>query len=113
VALDPYTYDTTHLLTPPTVETLTTVNIETGPKFQKHWIGQTLREDVCELGGHQYVQDAEITDGNSFLDEVEVDLNMLCTLVLNEVSGEVDGADIVIVDRVLFDNGAWSSSRSC
>jgi hypothetical protein len=59
------------------------------------------------------VQDAEITDDNTFLDEVEVDLNMLCTLVLNGISGEVDGANIVTVDRVLFDNGAWSSSRSC
>jgi hypothetical protein len=34
-----------------------------------------------------------------FLDEVEVNLDMLYTLVLNEVSGEVDGADIVIVDE--------------
>jgi hypothetical protein len=29
------------------------------------------------------VQDADITDGNTFPDEVEVDLDMLCTLVLN------------------------------
>jgi hypothetical protein len=34
-----------------------------------------------------------------FLDEVEVNLDMLYTLVLNEVDGEVDGADIVIVDE--------------
>jgi hypothetical protein len=30
---------------------------------------------------------------------VEVDLDMLRALVLNGVSGEVDGADIVIVDK--------------
>jgi hypothetical protein len=37
-----------------------------------------------------YVQDADITDGNTFPDEVEIDLNMLYTLVLNGVGGEVD-----------------------
>jgi hypothetical protein len=30
---------------------------------------------------------------------VEVDLNMLCMLVLNEVGGEVDGTDVVTVDE--------------
>jgi hypothetical protein len=30
---------------------------------------------------------------------VEVDLDMLHTLVLNRVGGEVDGADIVVVDE--------------
>jgi hypothetical protein len=43
------------------------------------------------------VQDADITDGNAFPDEVEVDLDMLCMLVLNGVGGELDGADVVVV----------------
>jgi hypothetical protein len=45
------------------------------------------------------VQNADITNGNTFSDEVEVDLNMLCTLVLNGVGREEDGADVVIVDE--------------
>jgi hypothetical protein len=45
------------------------------------------------------VQDADITDGNAFPDEVEVDLDMLCALVLNGVGGEVDGADVVVIDE--------------
>jgi hypothetical protein len=45
------------------------------------------------------MQDANITDGNAFSDEVKVDLDMLCTLVLNEVGGEVDSADIIAVDK--------------
>jgi hypothetical protein len=89
----------THLLTPPAVETLATASVETGPKFQKHQSGQTLRENIYELGGHQYVQDADITDVNAFPDEVEVDLDMLCALVLNRVGGEVDGAEVVAVDE--------------
>jgi hypothetical protein len=45
------------------------------------------------------VQDADITDGNAFSDEVEVDLDMLDALMLNGVSGEVDDVDVVIVDE--------------
>jgi hypothetical protein len=51
------------------------------------------------MGGRQDVQDADITDGNAFPNEVEVDLDMLCTLVLNGVGGEVDDADFVAVDE--------------
>jgi hypothetical protein len=43
--------------------------------------------------------DADITDDNKFPDEVEVDLDMLCTLMLNGVGGEVDGADIITEDE--------------
>jgi hypothetical protein len=45
------------------------------------------------------VQDADITDGTVFPDEVNVDLDMLCTLVLNEIGKEVDGADVVTIDE--------------
>jgi hypothetical protein len=45
------------------------------------------------------MQDTDITNGNAFSNEVEVDLDMLCVLVLNGVGGEVDGADIIVVDE--------------
>jgi hypothetical protein len=45
------------------------------------------------------MQDADITDGNVFPDDVEVNLTMLRTLVLNEVGEEVDNIDIVAVDE--------------
>jgi hypothetical protein len=41
----------------------------------------------------------DIADGNAFLDEVEIDLDMLGALMLNEVVGEVDGVDVVVVDE--------------
>jgi hypothetical protein len=40
----------------------------------------------------------DITDGHVFPHKVKVDLDMLHALVLNGVGGEVDGADIIIVD---------------
>jgi hypothetical protein len=45
------------------------------------------------------VQNADITDGNTFPDEVEVDIDMLCMLVLNEIGGEIDDAHVVTVDE--------------
>jgi hypothetical protein len=45
------------------------------------------------------VQDADTTDGHAFLHKVEVDLYMLHALMLNEAGGEVDGADVVTVDK--------------
>jgi hypothetical protein len=45
------------------------------------------------------MQDADITDDHTFSHKVEVDLDMLRALVLNGVGGEVDDADVVIVDE--------------
>jgi hypothetical protein len=65
----------------------------------QHRCRQTLCEDVHELGDRQHVQDEDITDGNAFLNQVEVDLYMLRTLMLNGVGGQVDGTDVVTVDE--------------
>jgi hypothetical protein len=45
------------------------------------------------------VQYTDITDDHTFPHKVEVDLNMLHALVLDGVGGEVDGADVVSVDK--------------
>jgi hypothetical protein len=46
---------------------------------------------VC--AGHGYHQWSRVSD------KVEVDLDMLRALLLNEVGGEVDNADVVVVDE--------------
>jgi hypothetical protein len=45
------------------------------------------------------MQDVDITNGHVFPHKVEVDLNILHSLVLNGVGGKVDGANVVIVDE--------------
>lgn len=40
-----------------------------------------------------------MTNGHLFTNEANADLNMLCTLVLNQISGEVDGVPIVTEDN--------------
>jgi hypothetical protein len=81
----------------PAVETLVTVDVETGPKLREHR-GQPLGEDVGELRSRQDVEDTNVPDGNALTDKVNSNLNMLGALVLNGVGGEVDSADVVAVD---------------
>jgi hypothetical protein len=45
------------------------------------------------------VKNANNSTGDPFADEVEVDFDMLRALVLDEVGGEVDGADVVAEDQ--------------
>jgi hypothetical protein len=45
------------------------------------------------------VQDADITDGHTFPHKVEVNLDMLHALMLNGIGGEIDGADVVVIDE--------------
>jgi hypothetical protein len=45
------------------------------------------------------VDDMNVTDGNALVNKVEFNLDMLGVLVLDEVGGEVDGADVVAVDQ--------------
>jgi len=60
---------------------------------------EPLSEDIGELrrGGH--MKNTNCTHGDSFTDEVKVNFHMLGALMLNGVGGEVDGADIVVVDE--------------
>jgi hypothetical protein len=59
---------------------------------------QPLGEDVGELRSRRDVEDTNVSDGNTLMDKVKINLNMLGALVLNWVGGEVDGADVVTVD---------------
>jgi hypothetical protein len=45
------------------------------------------------------VKDTNVPDGNTPTIKVKINLNMLGVVVLNEVGGEVDGADVVAVDQ--------------
>jgi hypothetical protein len=44
------------------------------------------------------VEDSNVSNSNTLMDEVEINLNMLGALMLDGVNGEVDDVDIVVVD---------------
>jgi hypothetical protein len=45
------------------------------------------------------VEDTNVPDGNTLMDKIKINLNMLGALVLNRVDGEVDGTDVIPVDQ--------------
>jgi hypothetical protein len=45
------------------------------------------------------VEYTNVPDGNALTDKVNINLKMLSALMLNEVGGEVDGADVVTIDQ--------------
>ena len=45
------------------------------------------------------MEDPNIADSNLAANEVQVDLHILCPLMLNGVSGEIHSADVVAVDE--------------
>jgi hypothetical protein len=68
--------------------------------------GQTLSEDVGKLGRGRDKENPNIANSNSITNKVQVDLHMFRLLMLNRVSGEVHGADIVAVDERALGEGA-------
>ncbi|KAJ0532157.1 hypothetical protein HanIR_Chr09g0393601 [Helianthus annuus] len=61
--------------------------------------GQTLGENVSNLEASWHMQDTNKTFLYMFPNKVNIKLNMLSSLMLNRVSRQVDGADIVTVNQ--------------
>jgi hypothetical protein len=76
-----------------------TADVETGPKFIEHQVGETLREDVDELRCRRDMEDADLTDGYLLSDKMKINLHMFHALMLNGVDGEVHGTDVVTLEE--------------
>jgi hypothetical protein len=86
----------------PVVKTLATTNVETGLKFKniemgRHFMKMSVKWEVISTCRTRTSPMA--THSRT---KVEVDLDMLCALVMNEIGGEADGADVVTVDEIVF-----------
>ena len=75
------------------------VDVQIAAEIQEHYGRKTLREDVSKLESGGDVQDTHITEGDALSDEVEINLDMLRTLMLNRVRGEINHTDIVTIDN--------------
>jgi hypothetical protein len=88
----------TNILTPPlpAVPTLATTDVETGSKVSEDRGRHAFSENVSKL---RCYWNTDIPNGDLVANKVKINLNMLCTLVLNRVRGHVDGTNIVIIDQ--------------
>jgi hypothetical protein len=78
---------------------------KTGSKLQEHQGEKTHSEDVGKLQAHRDMRDVDISDSNMLTDEVNVNFDMLCVLMLEGVDRKVDrvdrkadGAGVIAVD---------------
>lgn len=69
---------------------------ESEPKILKHRCREAFNEDVCEPRSNPDMNSL-ISDINLLTNEMEVKFNMLRTLMLDGVGGEVNSADVVTV----------------
>jgi hypothetical protein len=72
----------------------------------------TLGEDVDELRSRQDVKDTNVPDGNTLVDKVKINLNILDALVLNGVDEEVDGVDVVAAEQSGPRQGGYTAPQA-
>jgi hypothetical protein len=88
--MEVYTKNVNNTLTPPAVSTLSCTDVETGAKFSGNTRRQLLGEDVGELHRGGDAENPNVTGGDTLGDEVQVDLHVLCVLMLHGIGGVVD-----------------------
>ena len=74
------------------------MNAQIGPKIRKQLYGETLGHDVGELVYRGDMENANLSQSNLLADEVDVDLDMLGTTMMDGVGSHIDTAGIVAVD---------------
>ena len=74
-------------------------NIEVGPEVEEDTRRQPFGEDIGELRARWDMEDAHLAKRHTLPDEVQVDLHVFCTLVLDRVRGEIRRTDVVTVDH--------------
>ena len=75
-----------------------TTNVKTRSKLLKYRCWETLGEDVGIPGCHGDMENPNLTEGDTLPNKVEINLNVLCALMLDRIGGEVDNTDIIAIN---------------
>jgi hypothetical protein len=93
-------------LTPPRSVSGRFLDGETGAKLNECSSRKTFGEDIGILGCRRNMQNADFTNLYFVADEVDVNLNVFCTPMLNRVDRQVDSGYIVAINDCRPVNGA-------
>jgi hypothetical protein len=74
-------------------------NVQAELEFHENGRRQSFGEDIRILGCRRDVQDTDVAKCDVLTYKVEINLYMLCPLMLDGVGGEVHSTDIVTVDH--------------
>ena len=93
-------------LTPPRSRDVGGSDAKTGPEFGENFRWQPFRHDVGELLSSGDVKNTELAERHPLADEEDIQLDVLCSAMVNRVGGQVDSGDVVTVNqRGLVDGG--------
>jgi hypothetical protein len=65
----------------------------------EHRSRKTLGEDVGVLRCCRDMDNSNVTEGDLLSNEVEIDLNMFCPLMLHRVAREIYSTNVVTIDQ--------------
>jgi hypothetical protein len=74
-------------------------NDQARPKLLKHRGRKALGEDVGVLGYCRNMKYPYVAEGDPVPNKVEINLNVLRSLMLNWVGGEINSTNVVTVDQ--------------
>ena len=75
------------------------MNVQGGSKLLKHRGREALGEDVDVLRCRRDMKNPNMAEGDSLPNKMEINLNMLRTLMLDWVGGEVDNTNVITIDQ--------------
>ena len=87
------------VLTLPRSRNGSTTNVQAGSKLLKHRGREALGEDIGVLRCRRDMKNPNVSEGDSLLNKMEINLNMLRALMLYWVCGEVDSTNVTTIDQ--------------
>ena len=84
-------------------------DVQAGSKLGEDWQGQSLGEDVGILRAGWHMQDSNFAKGHTIPNKMQVNLNMLGSLMLDRIACKVGGTDVVAIHHGARLGGPLSS----
>jgi len=74
-------------------------NVQAGSKLLEDSGRKALGEDIDVLGCRRNMEYPNMTEGDPLTNKMEINLNMLCPLMLYGVAGEVNSTNVITINQ--------------
>jgi hypothetical protein len=76
-----------------------TADVQARSELREYWRGKPFAEDVYILGGSGHMENADITESHPIQNKVQININVLGSMILDEVWRHVDRTYVVTVNQ--------------
>lgn len=91
-----------HMLTALQFEWLRIMNVQAGLKLKEQWRWKTLCKNISILGWRWDMKSTHLTCGYFVSDKVQINLHMLCTLMMDRVGWHIHNTNVITVNNSSF-----------